>query len=414
MTFYPPHNQAPGSGMPGQYSSPQPPLPPMMSQAPYAPQDEPGKKKKKGKTVIWIVVTLSLLFLLLLLGGCGIIISSLKDSRGGVPLTGDDTTSSLPAIPSPQSRPPAPEGSVQAVAEKVLPSVVSIQVGVNGRQIGSGSGVILSNDGLILTNAHVIRGGQEFAIITNDNAIMPATIVGIDEISDIALIKAQSQHKLTPIELGSSQNLAVGQPVVAVGAPLGLSGTVTSGIISALNRPVHVTDAQGRGETVMNAIQTDAAINPGNSGGALVDMSGRLIGINSAIVSIGGTQGPFGGQGGNIGLGFAIPVDQAHRIATDLAKGGPVRHSFIGVTVAPSVDPLGSEITALTPGGSAEKAGLRVGDVILKVDGRAVDPVDGLVAYVRSRAPGSTITLTVASHGGNVRDVPVRVGAAKE
>ena len=311
--------------------------------------------------------------------------------------------------------PPAPQGSVQAVAEKVLPSVVSIQVAYSSTQGASGSGIILSSDGLVLTNAHVVNNAREMAVVTNGNQMYEAKLVGIDTLSDIAVVSVKGMRGIRPIEIGNSQNLAVGQEVVAVGAPLGLTGTVTSGIISALNRPVHTSSQGPRSEgqdTVMNAIQTDAAINPGNSGGALVDMNGRLIGVNSAIVSLGGGN-PYTGEasGGNIGLGFAIPVNQARRIASELVKNGKASHSVIGVQVKPSTNPLGSLIADGTPGGPADRAGLRQGEVITKVDGRALEPVDGLVAYVRSKAPGDVIKVTVEKQGGgNTRTVDIKVG----
>lgn len=391
------------------------PYPPNFS-APYPPgagsNGFPVEEKKKKSRWVFPVTIVVVALLAALLGG----FLGVKTATDG----NDGYTNVLeaPITPSdPDNKKPAPVGSVQAVAEKVLPSVVSIQVGAGGRQTGFGSGVILSEDGLIMTNAHVVNNATDIAIVTNENRIVQARLVGIDPVSDIAVVKARVNSGLQPIELGSSANLAVGQPVVAVGAPLGLSGTVTSGIISALNRPVHVADRSGRGsDTVMNAIQTDAAINPGNSGGALVDMNGRLIGINSAIITLGGMENPFGMEspGGNIGLGFAIPVNQAHRIAKQLAEGKTVRHPVIGVKVIPSADPLGSEIVSVVSGSAADKAGLRAGQVIVKVDGRALDPVDGLVAYVRSKAPGDVIKVTVQSKGGgNQKTVDVTVGAAR-
>jgi len=217
---------------------------------------------------------------------------------------------------STQSRlsPAIPLGSVQQVAAKVLPSVVQIQV-ITGRQSDEGSGVVLSADGLILTNNHVVApaagagagvGAGKLTVTLQDGTSAPATIVGRDPSSDIAVIKMAHQSTLTPLAIGSSATLAVGQQVVAVGSPLGLAGTVTSGIVSALNRPVSAGGAATGQSSVLDAIQTDAAINPGNSGGALVNMSGQLIGVNSAIASLGASSAP-GGQPGSIGLGFAIP-----------------------------------------------------------------------------------------------------------
>lgn len=375
------------------------------------PQPEPQDKNLSKKALWWL---LPLVVVLAMVAG---LVGGLVGAKASSQAQSYSGSLELPEPPKGTNKPkPAPAGSIQAVAEKVLPSVVSLQVGVNGRQTGSGSGVILSEAGLILTNAHVVAGANQISIVTNENRIIEADPIGIDEVSDIAVVKARVKSGLRPIEMGSSANLAVGQPVVAIGAPLGLSGTVTSGIISALNRPVHVSDRRGGGDTVMNAIQTDAAINPGNSGGALVDMAGRLIGINSAIISLGGTENPFGAEttSGNIGLGFAIPVDQARRTANEIASGKKVQHSVIGVRVVPSANPLGSEIVEVVPRSTAAKAGLKPGDVIVKVDGRALDPVDGLVAYVRSKAPGEVIKVTVEKKGGgNARTIDVTVGAAK-
>lgn len=376
-------------------------------------QQEPEKKKKSRLPLLIVLCAVIALVVGALGGALGYNLAQNKStSLGYVP---SDNVLEEP-IDKDVKAPPAPEGSVQAVAEKVLPSVVSIQVAFTSNEGGSGSGVVLSKDGLILTNAHVVNNAREMAVVTNNNRMYAAKLVGIDVLSDIAVIKAKGVTDMQPIEMGNSQNLAVGQEVVAVGAPLGLTGTVTSGIISALNRPVH-TSMRGRTpggqDTVMNAIQTDAAINPGNSGGALVDMAGRLIGVNSAIASLGG-ENPYTGEvsGGNIGLGFAIPANQARRIASELVKNGKASHSVIGVQVSPSNNPLGSLIAEVTPGSPADRAGLRAGEVITKVDGRPLDPVDGLVAYVRSKAPGDVIKVTVEKQGGgDTRTVEVTVGS---
>src|SRR5690349_4370933 len=221
-----------------------------------------------------------------------------------------------------------PAGSVEQVAAKVVPSVVKLEVDM-GRQSEEGSGIILSSDGLILTNNHVVAaanggpgapaGAVQTKVTFANGATTTFKVVGTDPSSDIAVVQAVGASGLAPIALGSSANLRVGQDVVAIGSPLGLEGTVTTGIVSALNRPVAAGgDAQNQ-NTVLDAIQTDAAINPGNSGGALVNMNGELIGVNSAIATLGadaGSQGG-GGQSGSIGLGFAIPVDQAKRIADE-------------------------------------------------------------------------------------------------
>ena len=226
---------------------------------------------------------------------------------------------------------PAPEAqSVTAVAEQVTPSVVSLKVSGPGGS-GEGSGVVMDEQGHILTNNHVVEGagsGGEIIVTFSDGSTADATVVGTDPSTDIAVVKVDGVDDLQPITFGSSADLRVGDQVVAVGSPLGLEGTVTTGIVSALSRPVTTGSEQTGDGAVFDAIQTDAAINPGNSGGALVDLSGRLVGINTAIASLGA-----GGQSGSIGLGFAIPVDLAQRIAQELIASGEAAHARLGVSV---------------------------------------------------------------------------------
>ncbi|OOL29404.1 serine protease [Rhodococcus rhodochrous] len=303
----------------------------------------------------------------------------------------------------------APAGSVQAVAQKVVPSVVRIEV-VGRTAQGEGSGVILSSDGLILTNNHVVAGGGAGAQLTvyfSDGNSVPATIVGADPISDIAVIRAEGRTDLTPIELGDSNAVQVGQQVVAVGSPLGLESTVTTGIVSALDRPVSTSGETGNQNTVIDALQTDAAINPGNSGGALVNMDGQLIGVNTAIATA-------GGQSGSIGLGFAIPVDQARRIADELVDTGKATHAVIGVQVPSQSDVRGARVMEVTGGGPAERAGIPSGVIITKVDDRLVTDGDSLIAAVRSYAPGDTVRITYTdAQGGNEKTVDVQLAAAE-
>ncbi len=231
--------------------------------------------------------------------------------------------------------------------------------------------------------------------------------MGTDPISDIAVIRAEGRTDLTPIELGDSAAVQVGQQVVAVGSPLGLESTVTTGIVSALDRPVSTSGETGNQNTVIDALQTDAAINPGNSGGALVDMDGRLIGVNTAIATA-------GGQSGSIGLGFAIPVDQARRIADQLVDTGKATHAIIGVQVPSQSDVRGARVMEVTAGGPAERAGIPSGVVITKVDDRLVTDGDSLIAAVRSYAPGDTVRITYTdAQGGGEKTVEVQLAEAE-
>jgi putative serine protease PepD len=332
------------------------------------------------------------------------------------------TTVAAGAVAAPgQPAASLPAGSVEQVAAKVVPSVVKLETAM-GRQSEEGSGILLSADGLILTNNHVVaaaaKGGQPGADSTttvtfNDGRTAPFTVVGADPSSDIAVVRAQGVSGLTPITIGSSSNLKVGQDVVAVGSPLGLEGTVTTGIISALDRPVAAGGDAGDQNSVLDAIQTDAAINPGNSGGALVNMNGELVGINSAIATLGDTSGPQA-QSGNIGLGFAIPVDQAKRIADELIQTGAATHASLGVQVGNDATVNGAKIMEVVSGGAAAQAGLPSGVVVTKLDDRVISSADALVAAVRSKAPGERVTLTYSDPSGASKTVQVTLGQAQQ
>ncbi|WP_156686517.1 S1C family serine protease [Mycobacterium sp. Marseille-P9652] len=323
-----------------------------------------------------------------------------------------------------------PPGSVEQVASKVVPSVVMLETDL-GRQSEEGSGIVLSADGLILTNNHVVAaaakpggppGGPPGApagspppkttVTFSDGRTAPFTVVGADPTSDIAVIRVQGVSGLTPISLGSSSDLRVGQPVVAIGSPLGLSGTVTTGIVSALNRPVSTTGESGNQNTVLDAIQTDAAINPGNSGGALVNMSGQLVGVNSAIATL-GADSPDA-QSGSIGLGFAIPVDQAKRIADELISTGKATHASLGVQVTNDKGTPGAKVVDVVPNGAAAAAGVPKGVVVTKCDDRPISSADALVAAVRSKSPGDKVTLTFQDPAGGSRTLPVTLGKADQ
>ncbi|MGB3171598.1 MAG: trypsin-like peptidase domain-containing protein, partial [Rhodococcus sp. (in: high G+C Gram-positive bacteria)] len=333
-------------------------------------------------------------------------------AAGGGNGAGGATNSLNSTITAAQPAANIADGSIQAVANKVLPSVVQIEV-VGNQAEGEGSGVILSSDGLILTNNHVATGAGANGKLTvsfADGTTADATLVGADAVSDIAVIKAEGRTDLTPIELGSSSNLQVGQQVVAIGSPLGLAGTVTTGIVSSLNRPVSTSGEAGNQNSVIDAIQTDAAINPGNSGGALVNTDGQLIGINTAIASLGGSSS--GAQSGSIGLGFAIPVDQAKRIADELATTGQATQAMIGVQVPSQDDANGATVVEVTEGGPAEAAGIPQGAVITKVDDRVIESGDALIAAVRSHVPGDSVTITYTV-GGREQTVDVTLGTAE-
>jgi putative serine protease PepD len=303
----------------------------------------------------------------------------------------------------------AEPGSVEAVANSVLPSVVKINVrGAQGE--GSGSGVILSSDGEILTNNHVVEvaaDGGALSVNFNDGSSADAEIIGTDPVTDLAVIKAKDVSGLAPATIGASGNVDVGEEVVAVGSPFGLEATVTSGIVSALNRPVAVgPSGPDSTATTYPAIQTDAAINPGNSGGPLVNGQGEVIGINSSIRTAGSM-----GESGSIGLGFAIPIDKVLPIVDQLRDGETPTHARLGVTVtdASSEDGLlsGAGISTVNDGSAADEAGLRDGDIVTKVNDELITGSDSLVATIRGYRPGDTVTLTVVRDGDQTITVDV-------
>jgi len=314
-------------------------------------------------------------------------------------------------------------GGVEGVAKKVLPSVV--RVNVSGQsESGSGSGVILDNSGHILTNNHVVqvatRGGA-ISVSFNDGSTAKATLIGTDPLTDMAVIKAEGATGLTPATIGRSGDLRVGQQVVAIGSPFGLNATVTSGIVSALNRPVSVSTAPEQStpdqtlpfdfgqqqvpqqqslSTTYPAIQTDAAINPGNSGGPLVNMAGQVVGINSSIRTASGSST----SGGSIGLGFAIPVDEIMPVVKQILDKQTPTHARLGVSVGSSDDALnpGAIVRSVEAGGAGAKAGLQPGDVITRVDDLTVSDAESLVATVRGMRPGNQVSVTVIRNGKTI------------
>jgi putative serine protease PepD len=329
-------------------------------------------------------------------GGLGYVLADRADNNevSGVNV-------SLGAPPSEQvQRPPE---SIAGIAEAVLPSVVSIQAGR-----ATGSGFVIQSAGYILTNNHVVEaaapGGGDVAVQFQDGKIEKASIVGRSLSYDLAVVKAD-RTGLKVATLGNSDEIVVGDPAVAVGSPLGLAGTVTSGIVSALNRPV--TAGEQGIESFVSAIQTDAAINPGNSGGPLADGAGRVIGVNSSIATLGS------GSEGNIGLGFAIPINQASRVAAQLIKDGVATYPILGVRPNPDSPVNGAEVGEVTRGAPAEGAGIEPGDVITAVDGSPVNDARELIVQIRAKAPGREVKIKF-ERGGDEREVTVRLGAQQE
>ena len=300
--------------------------------------------------------------------------------------------------------------NVKSIAQLVSPSVVSIEVtSTAGNGTGSGS-IYKSNQSLsyIITNNHVIESAATTGTIEvelNNGEVFPATIVGRNSDYDLAVISIKKGN-LPEIPRGNSSSISIGDPVIAFGSPLGLSGTVTSGIISALNRPV--TTGATSAESYMDAIQTDAAINPGNSGGPLVDSQGRAIGVNSAIA----TTGSSIGTPGNIGLGFSIPFNQAIRIADELIATGKSTKPFLGISFDPAYTGNGARILTLTPGAAAERAGLTVGSIVKSIDGFKVNDAVTAIVRIRSHAPGDQIIIVVESAAGSSRTFNITLGSA--
>ncbi|MDQ6875159.1 MAG: trypsin-like peptidase domain-containing protein [Actinomycetota bacterium] len=358
-----------------------------------APTGPPGTPTRRGTgAVVAIALVTGLLG-----GGVGGVTAYeiFRPSDHGV--VGTTPTTPL-GVPAAANRAPK---SVAGIAAQVLPSVVSIQTTTSTGK-GTGSGFVIRQDGYILTNNHVVAGaagGGTIVVSFQDGSTIAATIVGRDAFSDVAVVKV-ARSGLKPVTLGDSSGLAVGDPVVAVGSPLGLRGTVTSGIISALDRPVQAGGSQGgagseANATYLSAIQTDAAINPGNSGGPLLDGAARVIGINSAIATL--TAGS--GQSGNIGLGFAIPINQAKRVAQQLIATGKATRTIIGASIDSSFGGPGARLNDVTAGAPAEKAGLRAGDIVTRFGNKVVDDQVSLIADIRAQEPGASVTVTYLRDG---------------
>nr|WP_240449368.1 trypsin-like peptidase domain-containing protein [Streptomyces harenosi] len=313
--------------------------------------------------------------------------------------------------------------SVAGIAARALPSVVTLHVSDSAEE-GTGTGFVLDGRGHILTNDHVVKPAGddgEISVTFHSGATARAEVVGRDSGYDLAVVRVKGVRGLTPLPLGNSDNVRVGDPVVAIGSPFDLEGTVTSGIISARERPITAGGGEGDGSDVsyVDALQTDAPINPGNSGGPLLDSRGRVIGINSAIRSADGGASPDGGQAGSIGLGFAIPVNQGRRVAEELINTGRATHPVIGVTLDMSYPGDGARVgtedgdggPAVTEGGPGARAGIRPGDVITAVDGQRVHSGEELIVKIRAHRPGDRLELTV-ERDGEERTVSLVLGSA--
>ena len=406
---------APGRGTPTTDAWPNTPYgSPAYSQRPYGTATIPGgprattpAPRRSGRLRIGLA---GLVAGALIGGGAGAGVATLVDDPAAV--SGTPSAAQNVVIENPETATTA-----TAAAAKAAPSVVTIYVS-SGSGSGSGSGVVLTADGFVLTNNHVVASGgdaESVQVRTADGSLYDASVVGTDPASDLAVLRLDGAEGLTPAEFADSDEVQVGDVSVAIGAPLGLSNTVTTGIISATGRAVATGSTQDDA-TVIDAIQTDAAINPGNSGGALVNGAGEVVGINTAIATVASGVPGSQSQSGNIGVGFAIPGNAAQRIAQEIIETGSATRAFLGVSARTQADGqngevgTGARIERVEPASAAEDAGLQVGDVVTAVGDRPVTTSTELTAAVRSQAPGKEVTLTVR-RGGETRTVQVTLGS---
>jgi putative serine protease PepD len=375
----------------GQYYGPSAPTTPM-------PMHRTGEPTRRVSGWIWPVVAVLSLLIGLLGGFIGALGYDRWEDNGSTYDGGLDAVQTQDAAPL-----DADNGSIPAVAQALLPSTVQILAAFEGEDEGAtGSGFVLDREGHIVTNNHVVQSAAEdegpITVVDFEGARHVAKVVGRSTVYDLAILKISDADDLQPAALGASVVLHVGDPVVAFGSPLGLSQTVTSGIVSALNRPVTTGD-EDNVSSYINAVQTDAAINPGNSGGPLVNLAGEVVGVNSAIATTGG-GGLSGGGTGNIGVGFAIPIEQVRTTADQILRTGEAQYPLIGAQVrtggAESVGALITEVNKDTP---AEEAGLLKDDVVTEVDGKPVTDGIALIVAIRTHQPGETIEFTVMRDG---------------
>ncbi|MFL6022330.1 MAG: S1C family serine protease [Marmoricola sp.] len=385
---YPQYPTAPPA-YPAQYGTPQPaeqsayPFP-----APAASQTTHDRPRLPGWT--WPVICL--LALLLGVGGGAIGASLVNDDGSG----GGDGSGGVLNLPLRTSAPLKGDNqSIPAVAAELLPSTVQIVAEYKGRAQGAtGSGFVFDTKGHVITNNHVVADAASdngpIDVIDQSGKHHKATVIGRSPVYDLAVLKVVGAEKLKPVAFGSASQMRVGETVVAIGSPLALSATVTSGIISAKNRPV--TTGDGNDASFINAVQTDAAINPGNSGGPLANLQGQVIGVNSAIASIGSSGSE---ESANIGVGFAIPIEQVLVTADQILRTGKAQYPVIGVSVRGTENNEGAEVKEINAGTPAAKSDLRVGDIITEVDGTPISDQTDVVVAIRSHQVGDTVTLTV-------------------
>ncbi len=384
---------APGPGRPGR-STPSGTYPP--------PSDGPGASATPAW--VWPVLIVS-----------GLVFGLLGGLLGGALVMGTRSASDANALPQLGANPPLADDnrSVAAVAAKLLPSTVQVKVSAGtgaGGSAATGSGFLIDTRGHVITNNHVVEvagDGSRITVVDNQGKVHRARIVGRSPVYDVAVLDVSSPEGLPAAALGSSQRMYVGETVVAIGSPLGLTSTVTSGIVSALDRPV-TTGATGAADasSYINAVQTDAAINPGNSGGPLVNLRGQVVGVNSAIATTGGAAG----AGGNIGVGFAIPMEQVRQTARQILDTGRAEYPVIGATVNTGDSTTGAVVAEVNQGAPAARAGLKSGDRIVAVDDTRVADGISLIVAIRTHRPGDTISLRVVGEDGE-RTVQVRLAA---
>jgi putative serine protease PepD len=361
---------------------------------------EPVADPDAPRDRVWRPVVLLSLVSALLAGLVGGALGATFVLRG----TGGGYRAAPGGLPAPSAAVRPPE-SLAGVAQRVGPSVVTVRIG--GAQGGIGSGFVVSQDGYLITNQHVIEGaaGNALSVVFADGSATSATLVGQDPESDLAVLRVD-RDALVPVELGDSDSVAVGDPLLAFGSPLALSGTVTQGIVSALDRPIQ-SDQSGQ-VRYYAAIQTDAAVNQGNSGGPLVDAAGRVVGVNAVIKSVAGNQE----MAGNIGIAFAIPINQAKRVSQEIIATGKARRTVIGAEVGNAPNGLtgGVRLGTVQAGGPASAAGLLAGDVVTRLDDHPLTDAVDLVALVRKYAPGSVVTVEYR-RGSTVRTASVTLAA---